>query len=235
MVESGNTCCTHTCLSKDSRICYTTARGNHTFFTLDTYFGENEISFVDCTFQKTDLPGITGVTEPTGFGEIGCDCTTKHSFVETFDACEFRSYMQNYKLVSEDSDGNDVVTYNLPMTLISPTTSEATETTSKLIIKNCRFVNENTCTVPYFLVDDNAKFDNIVVYNCFFENYDCSNEIETEKGTEYVYPIFAKLTNNQLSYDISDHNIFAKCNMRSSKPDEDRTNGTTINEMVEYE
>ncbi len=199
---------------------YAHAKFSHTQFDFPHSFNDIssydecepcELSFVDCTMQKTDIAGITGVVEPTGFGYI----TDTHSLAaqinETFDACEFRSYIQNY---SAD---------NMPIALFAPIGSG-----SKLIIKNCRFVNDSTCTVPYFKLDDSGKFDNIVVYNCFFENYNY-----TDPNNASDFPIFGKLTNNTLSSDVSSHNIFARCNMRSSAPD--RENGTTINEMVTYE
>lgn len=177
------------------------------------YSGEVNISLVDCTLQKTD----NALENPRGFGTLGCRFVNGHTFIQTFDACEFRSYIKNY---SAD---------NMPFVLAGTNSSDY-----KLIIKNCRFVNENTCTVPYFQLDDSGKFDNIVVYNCFFENYD---------GTESsgsTFPIFGRLVNGSIETSNKDstnsniHNIFAKCNMRSSKPDEDRTNGTTINAMQEY-
>ncbi len=201
-----------------------------------------EISFVDCTLQKTDISGISNEIVPTGFGSLGCTGNSMQQLVETFDACEFRSYIEQYSVTTGEGD-DAVTTYNFPIAL-----STATNSGSKLIIKNCRFINEDNSDdeqdetqgetqdetqppkeyIPYFRLDDNAKFDNIVVYNCFFENY---NYKPSEDSS--VYPLFGKLTNNGLSCDVDDHNIFARCNMRSSAPD--GINGTTINEMVTYE
>ena len=201
----------------------------------------SDLVFVDCTIQKTDIHGVDGVTSPSGFGVFGVADVDNIGVIETFDACEFRSCIKDYKLTTGEGE-NTVITYNFPITL-----STATNSGSKLIIKNCRFINEDNSDdeqdetqgetqdetqppkeyIPYFRLDDNAKFDNIVVYNCFFENY---NYKPSEDSS--VYPLFGKLTNNGLSCDVSDHNIFARCNMRSSAPD--RTNGTTINEVLEY-
>jgi|GEM_PF-6663219 len=199
---------------------YAQAKFSHTQFDFPHRFidisscDEGELSdlvFVDCTLQKTDIAGVEGVTTPSGFGLFGVNNSEQIGVIETFDACEFRSYIQNY---SAD---------NMPITLFAPVGSG-----SKLIIKNCRFVNDSTCTVPYFNLDDTGKFDNIVVYNCFFENYNY-----TDPDDSSVFPIFGKLTNNGISCDVSGHNIFAKCNMRSSAPDKE--NGTAINEMKAYE
>jgi len=201
----------------------------------------NNLVFVDCTLQKTDIAGVEGVVSPCGFGSFGAIGINNIAVNETFDACEFRSCIKDYKLTTGEGE-NTVITYNFPITL-----STATNSGSKLIIKNCRFINEDNSDdeqdetqgetqdetqppkeyIPYFRLDDNAKFDNIVVYNCFFENY---NYKPSEDSS--VYPLFGKLTNNGLSCDVDDHNIFARCNMRSSAPD--RTNGTTINEVLEY-
>lgn len=176
----------------------------------------SDLVFVDCTLQKTDITGAEGVTSPSGFGLFGVIGADKIGVTETFDACEFRSYIQNY------SAGN------MPVVLSVPNNSD-----SKLIIKNCRFVNENSCTVPYFKLDDSAKFDNIVVYNCFFENYNY-----TDSNASSVYPIFGRVVNGSITPSNTDengakiHNIFARCNMRSSEPT--RNSGTTINEMKEY-
>ena len=181
------------------------------------HWGDIDVGFVDCTIQKTDIACVEGVEDPIGFGVIGYAASVTDSFTETFDACEFRSYIQNY---SAD---------NMPVVLSAPNNSD-----SKLIIKNCRFVNDSTCTVPYFKLDDSAKFDNIVVYNCFFENY----EFSKGEGEDKHYPIFGRVVDGAINTDNTDsggekiHNIFARCNMRSSAPD--RTNGTTINEMLEY-
>ncbi len=197
-----------------------------------------DISFVDCTLQKTD---ISDDIVSTGFGALGYTGNSVQQVIETFDACEFRSYIKDYKLTTGEGE-NAVTTYNFPITL-----STATNSGSKLIIKNCRFINEDNSDdeqdetqgetqdetqppkeyIPYFRLDDNAKFDNIVVYNCFFENY---NYTDPNKPSDF--PIFGKLTNDGLSCDVSGHNIFAKCNMRSSEPV--RNIGTTINEMKEY-
>lgn len=209
---------------------YAQAKFSHTQFDFPHNFNDMftydegepcELSFVDCTIQKTDIAGVDGVVEPAGFGYITDTHSLATKFTETFDACEFRSYIQNYS------------SNNMPIALFAPIDSG-----SKLIIKNCRFVNDSTCTVPYFKLDDTGKFDNIVVYNCFFENYDCSYDVTAENGTEDVYPIFGRVvkgnivTSNTYSNGNKIHNIFAKCNMRSSAPN--GTNGTTINEVLEY-
>lgn len=176
------------------------------------YEGEVNVNLVDCTLQKTDV----ALENPSGFGRLGCSFGKAHAFTQTFDACEFRNYIKNYNIV------------NFPVTLAAPNSSD-----SKLIIKNCRFVNENSCTVPYFKLDDSAKFDNIVVYNCFFENYNY-----TDPNAPSVYPIFGRVVNGSITPSNTDengakiHNIFARCNMRSSEPT--RNSGTTINEMKEY-
>ena len=180
-----------------------------------------DVRFIDCTLQKTDIDGISGVSNPKGFGYIGTGYVGESKYVMTFDACEFRSYIKNYATIATENE-IEIITYNFPITLLT-----LSETDSKLIIKNCRFVNDSTCTVPYFKLDDAWKFDNIVVYNCFFENYNY-----TDPDNVSDFPIFGKFTNNGISCDVSDHNIFARCNMRSSAPD--RTNGTTINEVLEY-
>lgn len=176
------------------------------------YAGEVNVNLVDCTLQKTDV----ALENPSGFGRLGCSFGKAHAFTQTFDACEFRNYIKNYNIV------------NFPVTLAAPNSSD-----SKLIIKNCRFVNENSCTVPYFKLDDSAKYDNIVVYNCFFENYNY-----TDPNAPSVYPIFGRVVNGSITPSNTDengakiHNIFARCNMRSSEPT--RNSGTTINEMKEY-
>lgn len=189
----------------------------------------SDLVFVDCTLQKTDIAGAEGVTSPSGFGLIGVADADKIGVIETFDACEFKCYINTYVNKVIRNEEEIIVGYTFPVQL-----SVSNNSDSKLIIKNCRFVNENTCTVPYFQLDDSGKFDNIVVYNCFFENYD---------GTESsgsTFPIFGRLVNGSIETSNKDsansniHNIFAKCNMRSSKPDEERVNGTTINEMQEY-
>lgn len=180
-----------------------------------------DVRFTDCTLQKTDIDRVPGVTNPKGFGYIGTNYVGESKYAMTFDACEFRSYIKSYATVVTENE-TEITTYNFPIILLT-----LPETDSKLIIKNCRFVNDSTCTVPYFKLDDSGKFDNIVVYNCFFENYDY-----TDPNNVSDFPIFGKLTNNSLSCDVSGHNIFAKCNMRSSAPD--RENGTTINETLEY-
>ena len=230
---------------------YAKAKFTHTQFDFPLDFqrvdfdtGNNETSdlvFVDCTIQKTDIAGVEGVTLPSGFGALGVANANNVGVIETFDACEFRSCIKDYKLTTGEGE-NTVITYNFPITL-----STATNSGSKLIIKNCRFINEDNSDdeqdetqgetqdetqppkeyIPYFRLDDNAKFDNIVVYNCFFENY---NYKPSEDSS--VYPLFGKLTNNVLSCDVDDHNIFAKCNMRSSEPV--RNTGTTINETKSY-
>ncbi|MBQ3498296.1 MAG: hypothetical protein IJA87_04110 [Clostridia bacterium] len=179
-----------------------------------------DVGFIDCTIQKTDIDSIPGVTIPKGFGHIGTHYVGEYKYAMTFDGCEFRSYIKNYATTVAGNE-EEITNYNFPMML-----SALNETDSKLIIKNCRFVNENTCTVPYFKLDG-GKFDNIVVYNCFFENY---NYKPSEDSS--VYPLFGKLTNNGLSCDVDEHNIFAKCNMRSSEPV--RNTGTTINETKSY-
>lgn len=195
----------------------------HNFNDMSTYDeGEPcELSFVDCTIQKTDIADVDGVVEPTGFGYITDTHSLAAKLIESFDACEFRSYIKNYATTVAGNE-EEITNYNFPMML-----SALNETDSKLIIKNCRFVNENTCTVPYFKLDG-GKFDNIVVYNCFFENYNY-----TDPNNSSDFPIFGKLTNNGLSCDVYGYNIFAKCNMRSSEPI--RNTGTTINEMKAYE
>ncbi len=215
-------------------------------FSHTTYFKKTaEISFIDCTLQKTDISGISDEIVSTGFGDLGYTDNSMQQVIETFDACEFRSYIKDYIITTGEGE-NAVTTYNFPIVL-----STATDSGSKLIIKNCRFINEDNSDednsdetenkeyIPYFSLDDNAKFDNIVVYNCFFENYNCSYEVETEDGTEDVYPLFGKWVNGSIMTRKEDviannmHNIFAKCNMRSSKPI--RNTGTTINEMKTYE
>ena len=52
-------------------------------------------------------------------------------------------------------------------------------------------------------------------------------------ATWFVYPVFGRMSNGVLILDSDEHNIFAKCNIRSSAPD--RENGTVINEMKTYE
>ncbi len=197
----------------------------HSFSKLTTYdVGETcELSYADCTMQKTDIAGVTGVVEPTGFGYITDTHSLAAKLIETFDACEFRSYIKDYKLTTGEGE-NAVTTYNLPIEIFSPFDSG-----SKLIFKNSRFINDTTCDIPYFCIFNGNCPDNIVVYNCFFENY----EYSTGEGENKEYPIFGKVSNSVLSLDVSNFNIFAKCNMRSSKPI--RNTGTTINEMVTYE
>jgi len=191
-----------------------------------------DLTFVDCTLQKTDVPGLSDSIVPSGFGTVGYESNYSNQVIETFDACEFRSYINDYSVTTGEGE-NAVTAYNFPITLATSSNSG-----SKLIIKNCRFVNDSTCTVPYFKLDDSAKFDNIVVYNCFFENYDYSYEVTTDNKTKNVYPIFGRVIDGIIVTDITNsdnekiHNIFARCNMRSYAPD--GTNGTTINEVLEY-
>jgi len=208
---------------------YAQAKFSHTQFDFPwdfedintVYEGETcELSFVDCTIQKTDLPGVEGVTSPSGFGIISDkNSVSSAQFIETFDACEFRSCIQNYVVKAED---DTIIGYNIPVEM-----NYVSDDGSKLIIKNCRFVNETPCDVPYFAILNGEISGNVVVYNCFFENYVCT---DSEDSSDF--PIFGKLINGVLSLDASNCNIFAKCNMRSSAPN--RTEGTTINEVLEY-
>ncbi len=207
-----------------------------------------ELDFVDCTLQKIDVSGLSDTIIPSGFGLIGYEGEYSNRVIQTFDACEFRSYITDYSVTTGEGE-NAVTTYNFPITLATSSNSD-----SKLIIKNCRFINEDNSDdeqdetqgetqdetqppkeyIPYFKLDDNAKFDNIVVYNCFFENY----EFSKGEGEDKHYPIFGRVVDGAINTDNTDsdnetiHNIFARCNMRSSAPD--TANGTTINEMLEY-
>lgn len=185
----------------------------------------NELTFVDCTLQKTDMyvepvDGVGGVN-PTGFGAFGYNGPRDNPFIITFDACEFRSYQRDFCTLDENGA---MIAYNPPITLRA-----RTNTSSKLIIKNCRFVNDKPCNAPYFMLDDTKIYGNVVVYNCFFENYTYS---ETADGAE-TFPLFAKVTNGIAVADTTNHNVFARCNMRSSTPV--RGAGTTINETKEYQ
>ena len=65
-----------------------------------TYNSEKEkpvdLTFVDCTLRKTDVPGLSDSIIPSGFGTVGYESNYSNQVIETFDACEFRSYIQNY-------------------------------------------------------------------------------------------------------------------------------------------
>ena len=141
--------------------------------------------------------------------------------IQSFDGCEFRSYQQDFCTVDENGT---MVDYNPPIILRAKP-----ETDSKIIIKNCRFVNDSPCDAPYFQLDDSKVYGNIVVYNCFFENYVYSENSDDSE----IFPLFAKVTDGVAAADSTGHNIFAKCNMRSSTPI--RGTGTTINETKEYQ
>lgn len=185
----------------------------------------SELTFVDCTIQKTDMyvepvDGVVGVN-PTGFGMIGYNGMRDNQYIINFDACEFRSYQRDFCTLDENGA---MVAYNPPIILRA-----RPNTNSKLIIKNCRFVNDAPCDAPYFMLDDTRIYGNVVVYNCFFENYTYS---ETADGVE-TFPLFAKVTNGIAVADTTNHNVFARCNMRSSTPI--RGEGTTINETKEYQ
>ena len=175
-----------------------------------------ELTFVDCTLQKSDMGD-----NATGFGTLGYTGNFNNAVIQTFDACEFRSYQRDFCTLDENGA---MVAYNPPITLRA-----RPNTNSKLIIKNCRFVNDAPCNAPYFMLDDTRIYDNIVVYNCFFENYTYS---ETADGVE-SFPLFAKVTNGIAVADTTNHNVFARCNMRSSTTI--RGKGTTINETKEYQ
>ena len=203
---------------------------------------DSELSFTDCTLQKTDIPETDGVTKSIGFGRFGFLGGSPKPFNEVFDACEFRSYIKDYSTTTGEGE-NTVTSYNFPAEI-----AVMKNNNSKLIIKNCRFVNDSPCTIPYFklnyLNDDfNSEVanENIVIYNCFFENY----EFSRGEGNDECYPIFGRVVGNDIDIEteekegagesavsIHKYNIFAKCNMRSSKPV--RNTGTTINEMLEY-
>ncbi len=191
---------------------------------------DSELSFIDCTLQKTDIPDVPGVIRPEGFGRFGFLFGNTNKFTETYDACEFRSYISDFTY-TEDS----VEKYNFPAEIYVMKNNG-----SKVIVKNSRFINDTSCTVPYFNIELNDSLnseetnsDNIVVYNCFFENYNY-----TDPNASSVYPIFGRIVNGSITPDNTDengakiHNIFARCNMRSSEPT--RNSGTTINEMKEY-
>lgn len=184
-----------------------------------------ELSFVDCTLQKSDM-GDNAI----GFGTIGYTGNYNNAAVQTFDACEFRSYQKNFATFNSNGTITD---YKPGITLATKTIvneeSSEVEKSSKVIIKNCRFVNDAPCNAPYFMLNDAKTYDNIVVYNCFFENYTYS---ETADGVE-TFPLFAKVTNGIAVADTTNHNVFARCNMRSSTPI--RGEGTTINETKEYQ
>lgn len=184
-----------------------------------------ELSFVDCTLQKSDM-GDNAI----GFGTIGYTGNYNNAAVQTFDACEFRSYQKNFATFNSNGTITD---YKPGITLATKTIvneeSSEVEKSSKVIIKNCRFVNDAPCNAPYFMLNDAKTYDNIVVYNCFFENYTYS---ETADGVE-SFPLFAKVTNGIAVADTTNHNVFARCNMRSSTPI--RGEGTTINETKEYQ
>ena len=175
-----------------------------------------ELTFVDCTLQKSDMGD-----NATGFGTLGYTGNLNNAVIQTFDACEFRSYQRDFCTLDENGA---MVAYNPPITLRA-----RPNTNSKLIIKNCRFVNDSPCNAPYFMLDDTRIYGNVVIYNCFFENYTYS---ETADGAE-TFPLFAKVTNGVAVADTTNHNVFARCNMRSSTPI--RGTGTTINETKEYQ
>ncbi len=191
---------------------------------------DSELTFVDCTLQKTDIPDVPGVTRPEGFGRFGFLFGNTNKFTETYDACEFRSYISDFTYTE-----NSVEKYNFPAEIFVMKNNG-----SKVIMKNSRFINETPCTIPYFNIELNdglnseeTNSDNIVVYNCFFENYNY-----TDPNNSSVYPIFGRVVNGTVTPSNEDadgaeiHNIFARCNMRSSEPT--RNSGTTINEMKEY-
>ena len=182
----------------------------------------SEIAFVDCTLQKTDMPGVPNVDRAVGFGKIGYSGTADNQIIETFDACEFRSYQSEYILYN---DANEIVGYAFPIEIHT-----RHSTNSKIIFKNSRFVNDSACTLPYFFTSTENSLGNLVVYNCFFENYTYSKE---EDGVP-VYHLFASAINNDVIVTGSfGFDIFAKCNMRSSTPM--RNTGTVINETKAYE
>ena len=203
---------------------------------------DSELSFVDCTLQKTDIPELDGVTKSIGFGRFGFLGGSTNQFNEIFDACEFRSYIKDYSETTGEGE-NAVIAYNFPAVI-----NVMKNNNSKLIIKNSRFVNDSLCTIPYFKLNylnldynSEATNENIVVYNCFFENY----EFSEGEGEDKCYPIFGRIVGNNIDTEpeekensdegevsLHKYNIFAKCNMRSSAPD--RENGTTINETLEY-
>ena len=182
----------------------------------------SEITFVDCTLQKTDMPGVPNVTRSVGFGKIGYSGTADNQIIETFDACEFRSYQSEYILRNE---ADEIIGYAFPVEIHTKHS-----TNSKIIFKNSRFVNDSACTLPYFFTSTEKFLGNLVVYNCFFENYTYSKE---ENGKP-VYHIFASAINNGAIVTGSfGYDIFAKYNMRSSTPM--KNTGTVINETKAYE
>lgn len=194
-----------------------------------------ELTFVDCTLQKTDMGD-----DATGFGTLGYTGNYNNAVVQTFDACEFRSYQKDF--ATFNSDGT-ITNYKPAITLATKTVTNDdtdTEKSSKIIIKNCRFVNDALCNAPYFMLNDSKAYDNIVVYNCFFENYTPKvwvvTDVENNKGEwrdSTEHPFFAKVTDGVAVVDSTGHNVFAKCNMRSSTPV--RGAGTTICETKEYQ
>lgn len=214
------------------------------FHIVSSMYGnsDSELSFVDCTLQKTDIPETDGVTTACGFGRFGFLGGSTKRFNEFFDACEFRSYIKDYSITTSDGE-NAVINYNFPAEI-----AVMKNNNSKLVIKNSRFINDSSCTIPYFKLnylnfDFNSEVsnENIVVYNCFFENY----EFSEGEGDDKRYPIFGRVVGNDIDIEpeekedseegevsLHKYNIFARCNMRSSAPD--RTNGTTINEVLEY-